>query len=907
MITTQKKTVGDEPLPGYRLVSLLGQGGFGEVWKCQVPGGMYKAIKFVPLETAGEGVRVPGAAKQELRAFEHIKNLRHPFLLSLERVEVTIDEVIVVSELADRSLADRLEECQQIGQRGIPRQELLGYLIEAAEALDVLNFQYGLQHLDVKPNNLLLLGDHTKVADFGLVTKYNALSSEAIYNLPGLTPLYSPPELLRGSISSHSDQYSLAIVYQELLTGVLPFRGKNRQALTVLHLGAEPDLSSLPAKDQLIVRKALSKAPLDRYPSCTEFVNALLGYNDESLKRTRSLARSTIIRRFTHEQPETCAEITSGTSNLEEVNHGGEEPKEKLSPVVNPIVHDTDPHFQGRETLLCGVTEFFTRANLKPLDQLSTDCLGEVWKVQTAEGELWHARWLDSQLIEASEEDAIGLLNFLETLYHPSLPQWELVRIQTGQWMLATEINQGTLWDRMRKHIANGKQGIPREELLDYMLQLSTFLDAFAAREIHHFCLNPKNILLSSDHIVLLDFGLIHHLWKGKGRSAQAINPHYSPPEMRDGRFHAASDQYTLAMMFVELLTGSHPPGLSKRAARGVDCDRNLALVASADETVLRRALHKNPEKRFSTCSDFVHALARDGRLRKRSRSSGFPEVVRIADLDSGRPPSSVRPVAKDGENLGKPPEMDPQQFITQLLVQEVGPFLVRKSGAIQYLEYSETRLDCCMPVRAIGNVFDLKLKSFADEHNATFRRQQGKYVMTLLSPGTFWQQLLGTTPRIEFRVEYHPPTEAKVNLSQARVQIEVLGRPKNSVAEELKSICLRMLNRFRAHVQDAPDHRKQIRLPLHQQVLIYPITSNTEWGTRIVGETKDVSIGGVGIRLHEPIESKYVYLVFPQSQSLAELAVLGKIVRIRKTSDHYEVGVLVNPPKQKTPEPPKT
>src|SRR5438309_3581611 len=146
-----------EPIPGYRLIEPLGSGGFGEVWKAEAPGGLFKAIKFVQGRrdsiTGGDGAE----AEQELRALQHVKAIRHPFLLSMERVEVVDGDLVIVMELADKSLHDLLTERRAAGQPGIERQELLRYLEEAAEVLDLMNQEYGLQHLDIKPRNLLLL------------------------------------------------------------------------------------------------------------------------------------------------------------------------------------------------------------------------------------------------------------------------------------------------------------------------------------------------------------------------------------------------------------------------------------------------------------------------------------------------------------------------------------------------------------------------------------------------------------------------------------------------------------------------------------------------------------------------------------------------------------------------------
>lgn len=259
------------PLKGYRLIERLGRGGFGEVWKVEAPGGLLKAAKFVfgDLDAMDEESR---PAEQEAKALERVKGIRHPYILSLEQFRIIDGQLIIVMELADRNLWDRFRECRGQGLPGIPRDELMRYMEETAEALDLMNNYYQIQHLDVKPQNLFLVFNHIKVADFGLAKVLEGVKATVT---GGVTPVYAAPETFEGWISRYSDQYSLAIVFQELLTGARPFNGTNTRQLLMQHINGTPELSTLPLADRAVIARALAKKPDDRWPSCTDLVRAL--------------------------------------------------------------------------------------------------------------------------------------------------------------------------------------------------------------------------------------------------------------------------------------------------------------------------------------------------------------------------------------------------------------------------------------------------------------------------------------------------------------------------------------------------------------------------------------------------------------------------------------------------------
>jgi serine/threonine protein kinase len=263
---------GAEPLPGYRLLDQLGKGGFGEVWKAEGPGGVHVALKFVRL------LEPAGAVEQ--KALAVIKRIRHPHLLTLFGVWQLGDWLVIGMDLADRSLLDRFREAVPQGNPGIPEPELLEYMLDAAKGLDFLNEPrhpsdgtepQGIQHRDVKPHNLLLVGGSVKVADFGLA---RLLEHSLTGHTGSMTPAYAAPEFFDGRTSAHSDQYSLAVTYCHLRGGRLPFTGTQAQIMAG-HCHREPELSMLPEAERPIVARAMAKEPKGRWPNCRAFVEAL--------------------------------------------------------------------------------------------------------------------------------------------------------------------------------------------------------------------------------------------------------------------------------------------------------------------------------------------------------------------------------------------------------------------------------------------------------------------------------------------------------------------------------------------------------------------------------------------------------------------------------------------------------
>jgi hypothetical protein len=253
----------------YRLVQPLGSGYFGHVWKAEGTDGKVWALKLVSCDWP-QGKSSPGEIA--FKTLAKIQTIRHPCLLILERLTLVDNQLLLVMELAEKSLWDRFRECRAQGLSGIPPAELRGYIKEAAEIIDLMNSQHQAPHWDLKPRNILLVGGHVKVGDFGQVADLQILKAG---HKGGSNPVYSAPEVFDGQASAFSDQYSLVLLYQELLTGERPFLANTVYQLMTQHLHAQPNPSGLPERDQQAIRRALSKKPDLRFSCCLDFVNAL--------------------------------------------------------------------------------------------------------------------------------------------------------------------------------------------------------------------------------------------------------------------------------------------------------------------------------------------------------------------------------------------------------------------------------------------------------------------------------------------------------------------------------------------------------------------------------------------------------------------------------------------------------
>jgi eukaryotic-like serine/threonine-protein kinase len=261
--------------PRYRILREAGRGGMATVYLAEdLKHDRRVAVKVLSPELA-EGL----GPERFLREIQIAAVLAHPHILPLHDSGETDGFVFYVMPYVEgESLRDRLTR-----QHQLPIDEAVRITQEVADGLGYAH-SLGVVHRDIKPENILFLGGHAVVADFGVATAVGvargARLTESGWSVG--TPAYMSPEQAMGQddVDGRSDTYSLASVMYEMLAGETPFSGSTPQAILAKKLSQPvPPLSSLretvsPALEQA-VRRALAKAPADRFATAAEFSSAL--------------------------------------------------------------------------------------------------------------------------------------------------------------------------------------------------------------------------------------------------------------------------------------------------------------------------------------------------------------------------------------------------------------------------------------------------------------------------------------------------------------------------------------------------------------------------------------------------------------------------------------------------------
>jgi serine/threonine protein kinase len=266
-----------ERIGPYRVLSKVGEGGMGVVYKAEDP----RLERVVALKVVREFDSAASRRRfwQEARAAAQVA---HPNACRIYDIAEEQDRLVLVMEFIDGESL-----CRRIERGPLPTQEAAQIGLAILSALEAFH-KIGIVHRDLKPGNIMLSATGAKLLDFGIAKQVGShVADDAAATLadatnPGIflgTPRYASPEQFRGqTLDARSDLFSLGVILFEMLTGQPPFPGESfgEIAHSVLH-GSPPVLSGSTAISVIgrIVHRALARDPQDRYPSAEAMATEL--------------------------------------------------------------------------------------------------------------------------------------------------------------------------------------------------------------------------------------------------------------------------------------------------------------------------------------------------------------------------------------------------------------------------------------------------------------------------------------------------------------------------------------------------------------------------------------------------------------------------------------------------------
>ncbi len=266
----------------------------------------------------------------------------------------------------------------------------------------------------------------------------------------------------------------------------------------------------------------------------------------------------------------------------------------------------------------------------KMIERIGSGAFGEVWRAEAPGGFPAAVKVIFRPIDHDEAKRELQALELIRGLNHRCLVQTHAYWSLQDRLFIVMELAEGSLRDCLKQYREKGQRGVPAKELMTYFRDAAEGLDYLHTRHVLHRDIKPENILLLQGHAKVADFGLARlHGSQRVSTATGAGTPLYMAPEVFGGKVSAHSDQYSLAMAYAELrlgrrlLTGDNLVDLMMEHLQGTP---NLDPLPAAEQKVLLKALAKESEARYATCSewaaDLEEALPEQDRPRTRSRVS---------------------------------------------------------------------------------------------------------------------------------------------------------------------------------------------------------------------------------------------------------------------------------------------
>ena len=260
----------------YQIVGELGRGAMGVVYQALDPAiGRTIAIKSIRLQDLTDEAERTRLRERLFREAQSAGILSHPNIVTIYDIAEQDGMAYIFMEFVNGPPFEKMLRVEQAPDK----ETLLSIFRQTAAALDYAH-KKGIVHRDIKPANIMIHEDGTaKITDFG-VAKIMSQQMTLSGTMMG-TPSYMSPEQVQSTpITGRADQFSLAVIVYEALTGEKPFAAEYMPTLLYKIVREDPVPpqrlnTTLNVHVETTLRKALAKVPDDRYETCTDFIAAL--------------------------------------------------------------------------------------------------------------------------------------------------------------------------------------------------------------------------------------------------------------------------------------------------------------------------------------------------------------------------------------------------------------------------------------------------------------------------------------------------------------------------------------------------------------------------------------------------------------------------------------------------------